>query len=256
SNGYLFSESVVLQAVNDWNLKSIQITLDGTEDVYNRTKNYINKEENAFYRVIHNISLLLKENIYVRIRLNMVSGSYEDMKNLIDFLFAQFGNSNYLKIYAVEVFDANKNDLSKKNHMLWKEVSQINRYIDEKGFGYSHSLSQKLRVNYCMADSDNAITILPNGNLGKCEYYSDSDIWGNIYCDTYNEKVIEAWKESYADMDSCKECFFFPECLHLKKCPEAFYCNGNVEYKKRQIQKQIEKIYYEMCLETQDMGFC
>ena len=53
SNGYLFSEEVVKRAVEEWNLKSIQITLDGTEEIYNKTKNYI-VGGNAYERVMNN----------------------------------------------------------------------------------------------------------------------------------------------------------------------------------------------------------
>ena len=38
SNGYLFDGATVEQAVSHWKLKSVQITLDGTEEIYNRSK--------------------------------------------------------------------------------------------------------------------------------------------------------------------------------------------------------------------------
>ena len=43
TNGYLFDMEIVERAKNNWNLKNVQITLDGTEEVYNRCKNYIYK---------------------------------------------------------------------------------------------------------------------------------------------------------------------------------------------------------------------
>ena len=41
SNGYLFDGATVEQAVSHWKLKSVQITLDGTEEIYNRSKAFI-----------------------------------------------------------------------------------------------------------------------------------------------------------------------------------------------------------------------
>ena len=66
SNGYLFSEDIVAKAVKEWNLKSIQITLDGTEEIYNKTKNYI-VPGNAYKRVMNNIGLLLEAGVEVTI---------------------------------------------------------------------------------------------------------------------------------------------------------------------------------------------
>ena len=40
TNGYLFNETVVKKAKELWNLTGVQITLDGTEKIYNKTKNY------------------------------------------------------------------------------------------------------------------------------------------------------------------------------------------------------------------------
>ena len=58
SNGYLFDEALVRRARDDWNLKKVQITLDGTEAVYNRRKAYVAPEGSPFQRVLKNIGLL------------------------------------------------------------------------------------------------------------------------------------------------------------------------------------------------------
>ena len=63
SNGYLFTEPIVKRAVDSWKLDSVQITLDGTEEVYNSTKAYVCAGENPYKRVLNNIRLLLNNNI-------------------------------------------------------------------------------------------------------------------------------------------------------------------------------------------------
>jgi UTP--glucose-1-phosphate uridylyltransferase len=85
SNGYLFDEKLVTKAVHSWNLEDIQITLDGTENVYNKTKNYIYKNTNAFKRVIDNIGLLLKAGVRVMIRLNIGEHNKEDLYELVKY---------------------------------------------------------------------------------------------------------------------------------------------------------------------------
>ena len=44
SNGYLFDADTVQKAVSDWNLQRVQVTLDGTEQVYNKTKAFVYKQ--------------------------------------------------------------------------------------------------------------------------------------------------------------------------------------------------------------------
>ena len=82
SNGYLFDETMVKKASETWNLKTVQITLDGTEEVYNRRKAYIYKGVNAFERVLHNLELIADAGIEISIRLNMDAGNIADLRAL------------------------------------------------------------------------------------------------------------------------------------------------------------------------------
>ena len=66
SNGYLFDGATVEQAVSHWKLKSVQITLDGTEEIYNRSKAFIYKDGKSPYQVVlANIQRLLDAGVSV-----------------------------------------------------------------------------------------------------------------------------------------------------------------------------------------------
>ena len=71
SNGYLFDADKVQCAKDLWQLQQVQITLDGTEQTYNRVKAYVHQGVNAFERVLQNIGMLTAAGIHVRIRLNI-----------------------------------------------------------------------------------------------------------------------------------------------------------------------------------------
>ena len=107
SNGYLMDAKLAKKAFNEWHLSNIQITLDGTEEVYNKTKRYIYKDDpNPFKTVINNIHELLKNNILVSIRLNCGTHNIEDLKNLILYLREEFKDVNKgLSVYVHELFD-------------------------------------------------------------------------------------------------------------------------------------------------------
>ena len=91
SNGYLFDDATVDEAVRLWNLKKVQITLDGTEKVYNRSKAFIYPEGSAYRRVLGNIHRLLDAGIRVTVRLNIDRHNADDLFALVDILTAEFG---------------------------------------------------------------------------------------------------------------------------------------------------------------------
>ena len=58
SNGYLFDEETVVKAKNSWNTRNVQITIDGTESIYNSAKNYIYKNDVSPYKkILNNIKI-------------------------------------------------------------------------------------------------------------------------------------------------------------------------------------------------------
>ena len=100
TNGYLFDDEMIERAVKLWNLKKVQITLDGTEQIYNRIKAYIYKDDpSPFKRVIKNIKGLLENGIYVAIRLNIDKHNADDLFVLTDFLLKEFKGFDNCYIY-------------------------------------------------------------------------------------------------------------------------------------------------------------
>ena len=91
SNGYLVNQNI--NKFKSWKLKRIQITLDGIEDKYNSTKNYIVKNDsNPFNTVISGIKNLLDIGISVSVRLNFDKNNYNDILDCINYLKQEIGN--------------------------------------------------------------------------------------------------------------------------------------------------------------------
>ena len=77
-----------------------------------------------------------------------------------------------------------------------------------------------------MADDDASVTILPDGRLGKCEHYSESETFGSIYSDGRDADMIQSWKEQLEEQAECGICPLYPQCIRLKKCEwEQFGCS-------------------------------
>ena len=90
---------MVSKAKAEWNLKKVQIALDGTEEVYNRIKAYEDSSQNAFERVLGNMDTLLETGIRVRVRLNMDSKNAEDICELIDLLGKRYKGKKGFSAY-------------------------------------------------------------------------------------------------------------------------------------------------------------
>ena len=219
SNGYLFDADLVETAVQSWKLHEIQVPLDGTEAVYNRAKAFQYRDDpSPFRRVMRNISLLLDAGVTVSVRLNLGAENYEDIKSLIGGLDAAFRGRGNLRVYVGMLRDFGT---APQDSVNWEE--RLRRWVElsaalsESGFRKRFTLKKKPNVFCCMADSDNAVTILPDGSLGRCEHEDLDESVGNICDGVLDPARVAAWKEN-VEVADCRECALFPRCRRLKKC--------------------------------------
>lgn len=220
SNGYLFDPALIETAKNDWKLKWVQIPLDGTEEVYNRAKAFIYREGSAFRHVLENIGLLLDAGIGVIIRLNVDNKNADDLTLLVEELGRRFSGRKGIRVYDACLMDYGNN----KVHAFSDEASGLQKYkelsekIRQLGLSGNVGIPRELKINACMADSDGAVTILPNGELGKCDHYTEDHFIGSIYSDTLDQKEIERMKEPRDNTPACSDCAYYPQCRELKYC--------------------------------------
>ena len=230
SNGYLFDDATVKQAVELWKLKRIQITLDGTEDMYNRSKAFIYKDGPSPYQVVlANIERLLDANVAVRIRLNMDTHNAENLILLADELHARFADRKRLFVYSRTLFEFSGNlsahvRAEEERHQLYEKQQQLRQKLAGYGIGQKNGLSKDTRLNHCMADSGSSVTILPSGELGLCEHYTENNLVGHLDSEELDTAMVQSFRECWEQTDECPTCFYYPECIRLKKCAEYKEC--------------------------------
>ena len=244
SNAYLFDEQTVLQAKEDWNLKNVQITLDGTEEVYNRSKAYIYREGNPYQRVLHNIKLLTEAGITVSIRLNMDGENWEDLMRLSEELASRFPDRKNLNVYTALLFSYSQSHAFSSEEEKIACFFKLQQMLKEKGLTKPRFIRNSFRSNYCMADSDECITILPDGHLGKCEHETEKEFVGNVQEGVLDTTTLRAWKEATVDA-SCQSCVLYPQCRELKRCPKnAQGCSETLRaIKLRNLHERILNTY-------------
>ena len=240
TNGYLFDADMVQRAKDLWQLKHVQITLDGTAQTYNRVKDYVYQGVNAFERVLQNIGLLTAASIPVVIRLNVDKYNMEEMAQLVEQLHQRFGINEHLSVYSHELYgDRSPED----NAEIYAKRMQLEQQIVACGYNRKQRLQKDIKQNNCMADDDGrSVLIAPDGHLGKCEYYIDRNFYGHIDSEERDEAILRKFKELRADMEACATCPYYPQCSRL------VMCGGNKctpERPKGFLYKTMESMKYE-----------
>lgn len=228
SNGYLFDSQTVDKAVNSWRLERVQITLDGTEDVYNRSKAYIYKDGSPYRRVMDNIARLLDAGIAVSVRLNIGAHNAADLFRLVDELAARFGRRRGIFVYANPLFENNDfgvlPQVRARREETYQKQLELQEYIFRQGLSGRNRLRRGIRTGSCMADNDQSVVVAPDGHIGKCEHFSESEFCSHIDTAEWDEEMLRSWKEKAGEYPDCQVCVCYPECFRLKKCPNGSVC--------------------------------
>ena len=223
TNGYLFSEKMVEKAVQLWHLNYALITIDGTEQNYNRIKAYIHRNEsNPFQRVLNNIGLLLNAGIKVQVRLHVNKDNGQDLHDLITILADRFKDTGLLSLqilYLFELFGPEARILSPEERtMLIHEIQRLKDYGYQLGISKPQKLSKKSDFFRCMVDSEDAVMIVPDGHLGLCEHHLEDRFFGHIDNDEWNQEVLKQSREYCDEIPECDTCVYYPRCYRLKIC--------------------------------------
>ena len=229
SNGYLFDDEVVAEAVSQWNIKKVQITLDGTEEVYNRSKSFIYTDGSPYRRVLGNIHRLLDAGIRVTIRLNIDRHNTDDLMILAEKLIAEFAGEKLLGVYSHSLFETGSEEAAvshtdSQRKELFDARMQLQEKLREGKIALEGSLPDKVKMNRCMADNDASVLILPDGHLGKCEHFTEDHWFGHLDSRNWDETILADFKHIREEIDACADCFCYPDCYRLAMCEEAVHC--------------------------------
>lgn len=230
SNGSLIDEKIAKKMKDDWKLSSIQITLDGIEEDYNRIKSYQQPNKHNFLTVINAIKLLSLNGIHVSIRMNYDTNNYESLSKLIDFLHKELSEYKKISYYVYPIWSST--DETVERAFESKTVADKNLlYLFEKLVSNKMSTIRKIaRLNYkkhaCYAWNRTSMAILPDGKISKCcESFNVTigDIWNGI-TDT---KTYNFWTNSQVE-EKCENCVYLPLCQggckssYFNRMPQCF----------------------------------
>ena len=250
SNGYLFDADKVQRAKDLWHLREVQITLDGTEQTYNRVKAYVHQGVNAFERVLQNIAMLTAAGIHVSIRLNVDKHNIGEMAELVLLLHQRFGSNEHLSIYSYHLFGERTPE---EEAELFAQQTQLAQQIAACGYKrHKRGLQKDIKLNSCIADGSGSVVIVPDGHLSKCDNYLDSNFFGHIDSEEHDKAILRKFKERLADIDACATCFCYPQCIRLVMCADEFDCTPGKQQYLLSEMKDTMKYEYERYLRKND----
>lgn len=249
SNGYLFSEDVVKKAKANWKLRSVQITLDGTEKIYNQTKAYVSAKDNPYSRVLGNIRLLLESDIRVLVRMNLDMHNAEDLANLIEELRVKFSRYEKIDVYAHVLFEnegqtpIERTDETRRQ--LFMRMIELNYQLEQLGLSNRLLALPSLKVHNCMADRKGTVVVYPDGRLYKCEHIVFEDFIGDLDFGIIVKDKIHKY-QTITELEECNTCPLYPSCVLLKECNgledyNRYTCEFRRESFKRAMIRHFEK---------------
>ncbi|MGX8705251.1 MAG: radical SAM protein [bacterium] len=216
SNGSLITPAIIEKMKGSWNVKNIQISMDGAEADYIRRKRYF-KAADQYHDVMRNINMLAETGIVVSIRCNVDENNWEDIPAFIEDLKANIQNRSQVGVYFVPLNEVRE---SERGISMWRRIVEISPMIAAAGFrrsGYMRSGSN-FRVNHCMADA-NSVVICPDGSLYACEHCPPEAHYGDIFNGVTDEAARKAFCAPGPMREKCRGCAFLPECTAYPHCP-------------------------------------
>lgn len=225
TNGFLFGMRSIDKAINLWNLKQVQITLDGTKEKYNETKKY-KSDIDAFEKVVNNIQLLVQNKIHVNIRLNVDITNIDDQISLVKDVLSNFKSyRNKISIYSHLLIDALLEISDVERKMLLTKKNQIEDEIANLGLTIHKYIRKEPKIFRCIADNRKSYIIMPMGQIGLCEHYIENRFISDInQPNRVNKHEREKIREYCETTNLCDNCAFYPLCIRLKICPDNKYC--------------------------------
>ncbi|CAL2103740.1 Radical_SAM domain-containing protein [Tenacibaculum sp. 190130A14a] len=212
TNGYLINQEFV-DFFHDNDLScNLQITLDGYREEHDKIR-YVSKTKGSYFEIVDNIKLLIKNEFFVRLRINYTNENLENTFKIIDD-FADVDMKNIENNLLIDYHRVWQNDQVDDLDLVLNRNMEI---ITSKGFKVTGSFSANNVLDSCYADKRNSAVINYNGDLYKCtarDFKKESrngyiDVEGNlIWDDGYEEKRMN----SKFNNKPCLSCRLMPVC--------------------------------------------
>lgn len=210
TNGSLINKKMVTTDFIRWNVKDVQITLDGLGETYEKRKAYIDQKRNIFLRILQKIELVAKNGVRVHIRLNVDRRNKIEILDLLKLLNTNFGQLNEVTWYPAFLTGIGDDLTEDEKVSFVKDMLYITQNPAKMNIGRRLYSMPKIRA--CMRNDPKSFSIDVFGHVYSCEHLVGR-----------KEKFIGTLKEfddqknlcrtNVTLREECKKCVFLPKCM-------------------------------------------
>ncbi len=215
TNASLLTAERMREITDLWNMKKVQISMDGARADYEARKRYVDPAGHNYDAAMKAAEMLSDAGIYVRFRCNYDAENLPRFGEFIRDCRGRFGGRKNVSAYLAQLFQSAG---VQETDDLYRAAAETELSMAEAGLSPGSHLNGKLRTRYCMADSDpSSIVIGPSGDLHFCEHTSSEKPLGTVF-----DGILPVWPQPAAEpAESCRSCCFLPECTPFRKlrCP-------------------------------------
>lgn len=219
TNAYLLHNDIISQ-LNDLNIRTIQITLDGPEEVHD-TRRVLAGRQPTFQRIMDNIDALMNSSYEgsCSIRVNVDKNNLHRFLDVRTSLLKRF-KGKQLSVYAGHVNTAQDHTYDHSCSLCAEEWSDFtiglyrNNGLAPRGGFYPDNNA----FSICVANNSNGFVIGPEGELYKCweDVGKQEMVIGSIFKDepVTNPELLALYSvgtDPHLDAE-CLECRVMPIC--------------------------------------------
>ena len=240
TNGFLLNERLIYELAQ-FNISFIQITLDGPEEIHNRTRN-LTVPVNSYHVILKNISKALRAGLTIIIRVNVDKKNIVAVNQLIDDLTCcdiheYIGKTLFFDL--ARIFGSEDSfDLMSYEKAIRELTIKACRLHFMKPMVQIGSLNA-----FCAAECSNSSYVIDyNGNMYKCwnNVFNRAKIIANIRnVNRSSAELIQ--KESKVVEDVSLDNLNDRKCF---SCKYVLYCQGMCPFVRKRIFKKTENDQY------------
>lgn len=210
TNGSLITKDLVKKKFSKWNVKDVQITLDGLAKTYETRKAYQGQHPGIFGRLIKKIIVLAEADIKVHIRLNIDRENSEEILDLLTMLEDKFNSYDTVTWYPAFLTGIG-NDLTEEEKITFIK-NMFFRLKNPVKMNAARRLHAVPKQSPCMRNDPRSMSIDVNGNIYTCEHLvgRDAEAIGTL---THWEEATNSKRLNVKLRKECRKCVFLPKCM-------------------------------------------
>ena len=216
SNGSLITPAIIRKMTDAWNLKKIQISMDGDEADYIARKRYP-VDRDYYHRVMESVSRMSEAGIKVTISCNVDEENWDGIPRYLEDLFRTVTNKENLSIEFSPLFDVRYSD---NDVAMCKKILSARSLVEAAGLPYQPNMKNVLvfRPWRCKVAAGLPL-IWPDGSLYTCATIAPNGRYGDIWHGVTDEAVREKYTRMDRIREKCRTCPYLPNCTTYEHCP-------------------------------------